>query len=82
MEILSESKTEKEMMRKLREYFKAWTRLVWLVDPQARTVCVYTSPRKSKLITENETLDGGDVLPGLRLALRKVFARAGRSKGH
>jgi Uma2 family endonuclease len=82
VEVLSQSNTEKEMKRKLREYFQAGTQLVWLVDPKARTVRVYTSPRKSKLITEDQTLDGGDVLPGFQLPLRKLFARAGRWKGH
>jgi Uma2 family endonuclease len=82
VEVLSKSNTEKEMKRKLREYFEAGTRLVWLVDPKARTVRVYTSPRKFKLLTEDQTLDGGEVLPGFELSLRKLFARAGRWKGY
>jgi Uma2 family endonuclease len=82
VEVLSKSNTKKEMERKLREYFEAGTQLVWVVDPKARTVRVCTNPRKSKLITEDQTLDGGDVLPGFRLPLRKLFARAGRLKGH
>ena len=81
VEVLSQSNTEKEMRRKLREYFAAGTQLVWLVDPKARTVRVYTSPRKSKLVREDQTLDGGDVLPGFQLPLRKLFVRAGRRKG-
>jgi Uma2 family endonuclease len=81
VEVLSEKNTEEEMGRKLREYFKAGTKLAWLVDPKNRAVRVYTSPRKFKLMTEEETLDGGDVLPGFHLPLRKLFARAGRRKG-
>jgi Uma2 family endonuclease len=80
VEVLSQSNTEKEITRKLREYFKAGTQLVWLVDPKARTVRVYTSPRRSKLVTEDQTLDGGDVLPGFQMSLRKLFTRA--RKGH
>jgi Uma2 family endonuclease len=76
VEVLSPSNTKKEMRRKLREYFQAGTRLVWMVDPMARTVRVYTGPRKFKLVTEADTLDGGDLLPGSRLPLRKLFARA------
>ncbi len=81
VEVLSESNTKKEMDRKLREYFKAGTRLVWYVDPNARSGRVYTSPRKSRLVTEDQTLNGGDVLPGFALPLRKLFARAGRRQG-
>jgi Uma2 family endonuclease len=78
VEILSESNTEKEMDQKLREYFEAGTRLVWYVDPQAQTVRVYSSPRRSRLLTENDTLEGGKVLPGFSLSIKKWFQRARR----
>ncbi|HKM51930.1 MAG TPA: Uma2 family endonuclease, partial [Isosphaeraceae bacterium] len=64
VEVLSEGNTEEEMDRKLKEYFQAGTKLVWYVDPQDRTVRVYTSPRKFRLLKEHDTLDGGKVLPG------------------
>jgi Uma2 family endonuclease len=78
VEILSEGNTPGEMQRKLREYFQAGSRLVWYVDPENRTVRVYTSPRKSRLLTEEDTLDGGKVLPGFSLPIKKWFARASR----
>ena len=48
-------------------------RLVWLVDPRTRTVAVYTSLAKPVLLTDKQTLTGGDVLVGFRLPLRKLF---------
>jgi Uma2 family endonuclease len=80
VEVLSEGNTEEEINRKLREYFRAGSRLVWIVDPKNRTVRVYTSPSRSKLITEGGTLDGGKVLPGFALPLPQFFARAGRRR--
>jgi Uma2 family endonuclease len=74
VEILSASNTAAEMTRKLLDYFTAGARLVWLIDPEARTVAVYTSPENSGVLTEADTLDGGDVLPGFRLPLREFFA--------
>ena len=74
VEILSKSNTLAEMKRKRREYFKAGVELVWIVDPEARTVAVYTSPKKPVMLTEADTLDGGGVLPGLKLSLRELFA--------
>jgi Uma2 family endonuclease len=74
VEVLSKGNTKREMDRKVREYFLCGVRLVWLVALTSRTVQVYTAPDQSKILTENQVLDGGDVLPGLTLPLRQVFA--------
>jgi Uma2 family endonuclease len=79
VEILSKGNTKGEMERKLREYFLAGVRVVWLVDPQTRTVQVFTASDQSVRLTEEQTLDGGDVLPGFTLPLRKLFARLPRT---
>jgi len=78
VEVLSPSNTEAEIGQKIQEYFGAGGKLVWIVDPNARTVRVYTSPRRSVLLTEDDTLDGRKVLPGFSLSVRQWFARASR----
>ncbi len=78
VEVLSPSNGPAEMNRKLREYFDAGTRLVWYLDPAVRTVRVYTAVDRVEVVDESGTLDGGDVLPGFRLAIRDWFARAER----
>jgi Uma2 family endonuclease len=75
VEILSEGNTRGEMDRKLREYFLAGVSLVWFVDRNARTVKVYETPENARVFTENDTLDGGNVLPELSLSVREIFAR-------
>jgi Uma2 family endonuclease len=74
IEVLSESNTRAEMDRKYREYFSAGVRLVWEVDPERRTVAVYTTPDRSRNLAENQTLDGGEVLPGFALPLVELFS--------
>lgn len=74
IEILSPSNTKREMARKLREYFEAGAQLVWYVDPDPRSVAVYTSPENPVMLTEDEVLGGGVVLPGFTLPLRELFA--------
>lgn len=78
VEVLSPSNTAEEMRRKRREFFAGGTRLFWVVAPDERTVEVFTAPAESTLLTEADTLDGGEVLPGFQLSLREWFARAGR----
>ena len=81
IEVLSEGNTEKEMERKLKDYFFAGVRLVWYIDIKKRTAEVYTSPDQSETVTEEQSLDGGEVLPGFRLPLRKLFARLAPAAG-
>ncbi len=65
------------MARKLREYFAAGVKLVWYVYPQTRTVRVYTAPEQVSELGEDQTLAGGDVLPGFSVPIRDWFRRAG-----
>ena len=74
VEVLSQGNTEAEMQRKLRDYFEAGTRLIWYVQAATRSVRVYTSPDQEVLLQSDDTLTGGDVLPGFELPLRDLFA--------
>jgi Uma2 family endonuclease len=80
VEILSENNTPREMARKLKEYFDAGARLVWYIDPRARTVTVYTAPDEFTVLDESATLDGGDLLTGFTLPLLELFSRASRRR--
>src|SRR5436853_1355306 len=64
VEVLSKSNTQAEMHRKRGEYFQAGVRLLWLVDPEARVVTVFTGPEECSTLDQNQVLDGGVVLPG------------------
>jgi Uma2 family endonuclease len=78
IEVLSAGNTKGEMERKLRDYFEAGVRLVWLIQPKTQTATVYTAPTKVRRIGKEGVLDGGGILPGFRLSLRELFARARR----
>ena len=58
----------------------AGCKLVWITDPETRTVTVYTAVDQSEEITEDGTLDGDDVLPGFSLSVREWFERAGEKE--
>jgi Uma2 family endonuclease len=75
VEVLSKSNTKPEMDRKLREYFKAGVRSVWMVDPKKRTVRVHTALDQSALLNEDQSLDGGTVLPGFVVRVKDVFVK-------
>ena len=75
VEILSKSNTKAEIDRKIREYFAAGTQLVWIIDPKTESVHVYTDPQAVQLLTKDDILDGGKVLPGFRLVLSDFFEK-------
>jgi Uma2 family endonuclease len=75
VEVLSKGNTKGEMRRKLKEYFLTGVQLVWFVNPRTRTIQVYTAPDQYVTLAEGQTLDGGNVLPGLALPVSKVFAK-------
>jgi Uma2 family endonuclease len=77
IEVLSPSNTQKEMRRKLRDYFAGGTRLVWYIDPDTQTARVYTSEHDLTDLPTDGALDGGDVLPGFTLPLATLFAKIG-----
>jgi Uma2 family endonuclease len=74
VEIASLDKTMAELAVKAAEYLEAGTPLVWVVDPEPRQVHVYGRGLPTRILSEADTLDGGEVLPGFTLALARLFA--------
>ena len=75
VEVISKSNTPKEMERKLADYFTAAVRQVWYVyHSPRREVWVYNTPGDSVVLSEQQVLTGGDLLPGFRLELDRFFA--------
>jgi Uma2 family endonuclease len=65
VEVLSAGNTAGEMARKREEYFRSGTRLVWMVDPDTRTVAIYHAPEgPDRVVDESGTLDAEDVVAG------------------
>jgi Uma2 family endonuclease len=72
IEIVSPSDDERKLRIKLANYLAAGT-LVWVVYPQSREVEVYAPGQPMKLVDINGVLDGGEALPGFKLAVHDIF---------
>lgn len=46
---------------------------VWLAFPETQTIEVYAPGRPVQILGINDTLDGGDVLPGFSLPVKDIF---------
>ncbi|SRR5258708_10101478 len=73
VEGVSPGDSASEIREKILEYFAAGTRLVWVVYPRLKSVDVYTAVDKLHIVTIDQELDGGEVLPGFKLPLHDLF---------
>ena len=73
IEVVSPTNTADEVQDKHLEYFRAGVRQVWVIYPRQREAYIYTSPTQVRILTGDQELDGGDILPGFRLPLAELF---------
>lgn len=62
-----------DVMGKVDLYRQAGVPLIWLVEPRGRTVTIYAGDAEPRVLTDADTLDGGDVLPGFALPVATIF---------
>lgn len=73
VEVLLPADTSTAIQQKTLDYLRAGARLVWVVDPIARTVTVYRPDGSARLLREDETLEGEDVLHDFSVTLWELF---------
>lgn len=73
IEVISPNDRYREVESKISDYFAAGTSMVILLEPDGRTAKVYRSPTEDVILTESDTLDGGDVVPGWRMPVSEIF---------
>ena len=73
VEVVSPSDTAREMDDRARMWLSHGVRLVWVVYPDTRTVVVYPQDGSVTALDENDSIDGGDVLPGFSCAVADIF---------
>ena len=74
VEVNSPSDTVSRIEGKVAEWLESGARLVWVVSPKMHTVTVYRSLNEIVILTERDTLDGGEVIPGFHIKIAEIFA--------
>jgi Uma2 family endonuclease len=74
VEVVSPSDSRREVREKAESWLLGGTRLVWVINPATRSATVYRSLDNFSDLSEDDTLDGEDVVPGLACQLRELFA--------
>ena len=73
VEVVSPSDRASEVLDKVDLYLQSGTQMVWVVYPESRKVVVHTADSVRRSLTEDDILDGGDVLPDFQLPVKKYF---------
>ncbi len=80
VEVVSKSNSSTEIQAKLTKYFNHGSRMAWIVYPSIRHVWVYTPNDDGSMtlrdVGPDDTLSGGEVVPGFTLPVRAIFEDA------
>lgn len=74
VEVVSPGDTIEELETKVAEYFRAGVEMIWVAFPHSREVEVRRRGSATQLrLGPDDTLDGGDVLPGFSCPVADLF---------
>ncbi len=73
VEIISPNDVWDKVNDKIREYFAAGVKQVWLVSQKAEEVLVYDSPTQIRVVTADEELTSEAILPGFKCRVGALF---------
>jgi len=77
--VLSPNDTHGTVMRRVLELVAFGTRLVWVLDPDARNVIVHYPGNRDRVAEESQELTGNDILPDFRCRVADFFALPGKA---
>jgi Uma2 family endonuclease len=73
IEIASPSDSRKDLRDKAKQYLDAGIENVWLVEYRTRSVSWIGVDREERVYKVGDVLDGGDLIPGFRLAIADII---------
>mgnify|MGYP003578111561 CR=1 FL=1 len=73
VEVMSPGDAVKEVSEKVGVWLAAGALAVWVVNPKRRTVTVHRPAEDVLTLTEEDELDGGEVVPGFRCRVSEIF---------
>ena len=75
IEIKSPSNSWPEIAAKAYMWLSYGAQQAWVADPPTATITIYRLDAPPQTLTENDTLDGGDLLPNFAVPVWQLFRR-------
>jgi Uma2 family endonuclease len=73
VEVVSPTDSAPAVQSKVTDWLAAGCRLVWVIYPDTQTVTEYRSLTEVRVLTADQTLEGGDVLPRFACGVSEIF---------
>ncbi len=73
VEVVSPNDVKYDVDRKVGEFLRAGTQLVWVINPDVKTVEVHRADGTGVILSENDVLCGENVLPGFTCKVADLF---------
>ena len=73
VEVVSTYDRPHDLAEKVKTWLDAGVQLVWVVSPTQRTVVEHRPSHPERPLSANDTLDGGDLVPGFTMPVAQVF---------
>ena len=72
VEVVSPTDSQRQLTIKISNYLAVGT-VVWVVRPDVQEVEIYAPGQQVEIFGINDTVSGGEILPGFELAVKDIF---------
>jgi len=74
VEVQSPNDRKAKVEEKAARWLALGASMVWLIDPKRRTVEIHLSNDEPQILTEDDELTGGDLIPGFSVRVSEIFS--------
>jgi Uma2 family endonuclease len=79
VEIISPNDRMSDLHKRITHFHRLGIRLIWVIDPEDRTVMVFRPGEFTEVLTDEEELTGNGVLPDFRCRVAEFFYTTGET---
>jgi Uma2 family endonuclease len=73
VEVISPNERRNRIEKKVGQWLQLGARLVWIVNPQTKSVTVYRPDGSVRVLSKSDELTGDDLIPGFTISVSDVF---------
>lgn len=73
VEIFGDKDSWDEMISKIEDYHRTGVDMVWVAEPQTRTIKKFPRRGEPTIVHDGSDIDGGKILPGFKVPIARFF---------